>query len=448
MEMYGKCKEVRKTIVPHDQTRSFKIGSLIIDGRAKEARHRGQLLDLPETEFSVLAQLVERCNQVVLREEFVAWNKKSISGERHPVDNLIVKLRERVGPDFKIETVWGRGYRLTTAKSVERVVSPTASAADTLGEIASGRMKIHSGRSLQVSIRHYEEVLKAGPNAEAYGELAKAYINLGHAGLCLKLPQQTIPRAREVLAEALEYFPDLPSAYALRGLTKLSFDFDWQHASEDMHKALQLDADTAWAHCFLAHLDIAQGRFETGLGHARRAAELDPTTPMTVFTVPWMLLLAGHPDEAELEAARDLELFDPFPIGNIIHGYTLEAIGATELAITEYKRSLGTDFFPDALARLGHAYGTLAKRQTALSYLKELRAAETDGTIAYLPGYFEALIRVGLGEHDRALACLENSLKQHCDWLIYLNVEPCWKDLKKYERFKTLLQKVGLTAGD
>jgi tetratricopeptide (TPR) repeat protein len=428
-----------------DKTKSFATGSWVIDGRAREARYGGQVLPLSEIEFSVFFQLLERRGQVVLREEFVAWKQKPCAGVRHPVDNVIVKLKRCLGPEFMIEGVWRRGYKLTTKEPVEPVVSPTASFADTLGEIAAARMKMHSARSLQVSIRHYEELLKGGPDEVAYVELAKALINLGHVGLCVKLPHQTVPRARKVLAEALTDFPKSAPAHALRGLTHLIYGFDWRNAYDDLDKALHLNDGTAWAHCFLAHMDIAQGRFETGLAHARQAADLDPTTPMTVFTVPWMLLLTGHAEEAESEAARDLDLF---PIGNIIHGYALEALGAIQPAINEYKRSLGMDFLPDALARLGHAYGTMGDRSTALSYLEALRDAEAHGTIAYVSGYFEALIRVGLGEHDDALKCLEDSLRQRCDWLIYLNVEPCWKDLRYYERFTILLRKVGLTTTD
>ena len=61
-----------------------------------------------------------------------------------------------------------------------------------------------------------------------------------------------------------------------------------------------------------------------------------------------------------------------------------------------------------------------------------------------MPAYYEALIRIGLGENDRALDCLESALAQNCDWLIFLNVEPCWKDLRKSRRFGKLSEKVGL----
>lgn len=407
--------------------------ALFRDGNRVVLRHQA---------FSALKVLFERRNQLVSYEQFKKFAWLGTNVERHAIQMTVGEIRRALGdePEKWIRTSSKLGYTLVCPEPVPIV--------GTLREIAGDRMKMHSRRALSVSIRHYTEILKAGPNAEAYGELAKAYLNLGHTGLCGMLPQQAMPLVRTIVEEALEHFPELPAAYACRGLANLIYDFDWQRAYEDLRHALAINPDVAWAHCFLAHMEVGQKRFEIGLRHARRGAELDPTTPMTVFTVPFMLLFSGRADEAVRVAAHYLEVFDPFPIGNILQGYALEAIGATRRAIAEYERSLGIDFFPDALARLGHAHGTIGHRKKALEYLEALHEAEADGTIAYLPGYLEALVHVGLGNNEEALRCLENSVKQKCDWLIYLNVEPSWKPLTGYKRFKALLERVGLSVLD
>jgi DNA-binding winged helix-turn-helix (wHTH) protein len=423
---------------------SFASGTWTFDGRAREARNNGKIVSLGEAEFSVLSQLLGRPNQVVLRADFIAWGREALPGDRHPVDMVVVKLRRLLKNDFEIETIRGAGYRLKPRKTIRRILSPTSPESDLLGEIAADRMKMHSARSLQVSVRHYEEVLKSGPDELAYCELVKALINLGHTGLSVRYPHDTFPRVRAILHEALTHFPESASAYALRGLASAIYDFDWQHAYEDVVRAAELDPKNHWAHCFRGHIDIAQGKYESGIEAARLGARLDPTTPMTNFAVPMMLYLAERPEEAASEAARQLQLFDPFPIGNVIHGYALSALGLYQRAIAEFKLSLRVDFFPDAVARLGYICGVIGDREKALAYLQELRDAEASGTIAYLSGYLEALIWIGLEDFDKAMTCLENSLRQRCDWLIYLNAEPCWKKLRKYDRFKALSLKVGI----
>lgn len=352
-----------------DQRLPPNIDSLIIDTRTREINIGGKLLDLSDTESLVLSQLVEKRNQLVLREEILPWKRKSESGFRHPVENVIVKLRACIGPSVQIELVRGRGYRLTTSLRVEKRGTQTATLVETLKEIAGDRMKMHTRIAMHASLRHYKEILRNfGPNEEAYREIAKIYLNLGHTGFCDMLPQVSIPLLRENVEEALEHFHDMPAAYAYRGLAYLIYDFDWKRAYEDLNHALALNPDLAWAHCFISHLDVASGQFDKGLEHARRGAKLDPTTPMTVFTVPFMLVFAGRADEAVREAAHCVDIFDPFPIGNILHGYALEAVGATQRAIAEYKRCLEAEFFPDALARLGHAHATLGERKIALGY--------------------------------------------------------------------------------
>jgi DNA-binding winged helix-turn-helix (wHTH) protein len=415
------------------------FGPFRVDFKARRLFRDKQPIGLRDQAFSALRVLFERRNRVVSYDQLreLAWPGTNV--ERHTIQMTVGEIRKALDKDELekwIKTVPKVGYTLVCEEEVPIV--------ETLTEIAGDRMKMHSRRSINASIRHYKEILKNGPNAEAYAELAKAYLNLGHTGLCDMLPQQAIPLVRGIVEEALEHFPKLPAAYACRGLASLIYDFDWQRAYEDLHRALALNPNLAWAHCFLAHLDIARGRFESGLHHARRGAELDPTTPMTVFTVPFMLHLSGRPDEAVREAAHYLEVFDPFPIGNILHGYALEALGSTRRAISEYERSLGMDFFPDALARLGHAYGTMGNQKRALRYMEALHEAETDGVIAYLPGYLEALVHVGLGNNLEALKCLEKSVTQKCDWLIYLNVEPSWKPLRGSKRFHALVKRIGL----
>jgi tetratricopeptide (TPR) repeat protein len=418
---------------------------LRVDLVHKCVQFRGKHIYLSVPHLKVIKCLHEASPYCVDRNKILTagWGQRPNSVDGSNVDKAIERLNEKLLPhELQIKNEPRFGYRLISTSS--RALKPSTSVVEALGEIAADRMKMHSARSLQVSVRHYEEVLKRGPDEIAYGELAKALINLGHVGLSVKFPHETIPRTRAVLQETLTHFPHSGSAFALRGLTYAIYDFNWQQAYNDVNKAIELDPRTKWAYCFLGHFDIAHGKYDSGVLAARRGAELDPTTPMTNFTVPMMLYMAGRSEEAASLAARNLQLFDPFPIGNVIHGYALTALGLYQRAIDEFKLSLKVDFFPDSVARLGYIYGVMGHRDKALAYLQELRDAEASGTIAYLSGYLEALIRVGLGERDKALTCLEDSLRQRCDWLIYLNAEPCWTELRKHDRFKALSRKIGI----
>ena len=64
----------------------------------------------------------------------------------------------------------------------------------------------------------------------------------------------------------------------------------------------------------------------------------------------------------------------------------------------------------------------------------------------YVAPHFFAGIYVGLGEHDRALEYLEKSYAEHCQWLIYLHIDPSMDDLRNDPRFRDLLRRVDLPA--
>ena len=159
-------------------------------------------------------------------------------------------------------------------------------------------------------------------------------------------------------------------------------------------------------------MNVARSKFDEGLAHAKRAAELDWRSPMTVFTVPWMHVFAGRTDEGLLQCEEALKDFDPFAVGHIICGYAWEAAGVSAKAIAEYKRSIEIAAFPDAFASLGHAYGVAGDARMAASCLENLRRFKE---IAYVSGYYEALVYVALGNKKEALNALEKAFDQKCD---------------------------------
>jgi tetratricopeptide (TPR) repeat protein len=423
---------------------SFKVGPLFVDTYLREVRTGGAVLPITSTEFEVMAQLAERKGGVVLRRDFSPWNRDVEPGVRHPVDDVIKELRKKLPKEAVIEKAWGRGYRLGSTVPVTEVAGPSVNAAERLKAIALDRMNLFTLPSLMGSIKAYEEVLRQGPDADTYANLAISYINKGHTGFCLDLPQRTIHKARSILKEALDHYPRFSSAFALRGLTHAIFDYDWERADADLNEAFRLNADDEYAHIISAHLDIARGRFDEGIAHARHAAELDWRTPMSIFTVPWMLVLAGRAAEGLAECERALKDFDPFAVGHIICGYAWEAIGITAKAIEEYKRSIAIAEFPDAYGCLGHAYGIEGDAAKAMDSLDKLRQLRQSGYIAYLSGWYEALVYVGLGRKAEALGALERAFDQKCDWLMYLDVDPRWNPLRDEPRFRALANRVGL----
>src|SRR5438876_7857420 len=88
-----------------------------IDLRAGELRKQGRLVKLQEQPFRILSLLLERCGEVVTREELRQnlWPADTFVDFDHGLNSAVARLREALRdsadrPRF-IETVAKRGYR-------------------------------------------------------------------------------------------------------------------------------------------------------------------------------------------------------------------------------------------------------------------------------------------------------------------------------------------------
>jgi DNA-binding response OmpR family regulator len=95
---------------------TIRVGELVIDPAARVAVLAGHRLDLPFTEFKVLAHLAARCGQAqswqdLLRE---VWGTADLLGGRDVVKSTVYRLRSRLsgvpGGGGYIRTIRGVGY--------------------------------------------------------------------------------------------------------------------------------------------------------------------------------------------------------------------------------------------------------------------------------------------------------------------------------------------------
>jgi tetratricopeptide (TPR) repeat protein len=387
---------------------------------------------------------VERRGDIVLRAEFERWNREGAVDRRHPVDMAVVQIRKLLGNSI-IETEAGKGYRLGRGLTTELIPDPSSSELERLLAIASDQLKNHTDASFRAAIENCEDLLKTGKIEDAYAVLALAYINLGHLGLCREQPSITIAKANGIIEEALERFPSFGSAYAISGLIALIYDYDWDTAENNLRRALELSPDNPLAHAFISHLLVDRGDFKEGLEHARIAADINYNRAMTVVTEPWFMMYAGRIEEAVILGEKVVNRFRSIAPPHAILGHIYRAAGAPEKALEQYDIAMGIEFLPEVPAAIGFVQAQMGHRKEAQRSLDTIYKARDAGRIAYASSFFDALVRTGLGEKEKALDALEKACVEKCDWLVQLGVDPRWKDLHKEKRFLRLMHRVGLT---
>jgi len=93
------------------------FGAFELDLRAHELRKHGLKIGLPEQSIQILAMLLERPGEVVLREEIQKklWPHDTIVEFDHSINAAIKRLRRALGDEAEtpryVETLPRRGYR-------------------------------------------------------------------------------------------------------------------------------------------------------------------------------------------------------------------------------------------------------------------------------------------------------------------------------------------------
>jgi tetratricopeptide (TPR) repeat protein len=300
-----------------------------------------------------------------------------------------------------------------------------------------------SEESLDRSIAYYEQAVAVDPNyALAYVGLAQSYAVLGGV-FGFRSPRETLPRGLEFAVKAVALDPKLADAHAALASYKLSYQWDWAGAEQEIRQAIDLNPNSGASHQQYGSLLNILGQFDKAIAERQLAQQLDPLSPFATANAGYPYYYAHRYDEALAHYRRAVDLDPTYPwshlwIGQayVQKGMYAEAIDAINQAI----RLSGGDTRPKAT--LGHAYGVAGRRVEALKVLDELKTRSAE---RYVSPYFLALIYVGLDDHDRALASLEAAYQERHPYLVFMKVEPVFDSLRSDVRFAALQKRVGLT---
>jgi DNA-binding response OmpR family regulator len=97
---------------------ALRVGELHVDPASREARLRGERVDLSTKEFALLRALASDPTRVFTKEELLrdVWGYRSL-GTTRTLDSHACRLRHKLGlrGDRFVVNVWGVGYRLVDA---------------------------------------------------------------------------------------------------------------------------------------------------------------------------------------------------------------------------------------------------------------------------------------------------------------------------------------------
>ncbi len=429
-------------------TRLAKLGNLRVISRTSAMSYRDTKKSLPEiarelnVDAVVEGSVARTGSKIKVNAELIqAASDKPLwadSYERDVADiiSLQGEIAGAIARKVEIALTPDERARLET----KRRVDPQAYEA-----YVKGRYFFNKGSepNLKKAAEEFQRALDIDPTyAAAYAGLADAYSVIGYQTYVS--PLDVAPKAKAAAAKALELDASLASPHASLGYIHLYFDWDFAASESEFQRAIALDPNSETAHRWYSLLLTAVLRPSEARREIERARALDPLSASVAWVAGGELFYGGQ-YEAAIKALRDAIAMDSKNgVAHFWLGRTFQAQGKNAEAIAEYRAAEPqVSQFPPSFAALGYFYGISGKRMEALTVLADLDRMSKE---RYISPFCWAMVYLGLGEHDKALAYLNRSLEERTTWLVWILNDPRFDPLRGDPRFQEVLRRMGFPA--
>jgi serine/threonine-protein kinase len=292
------------------------------------------------------------------------------------------------------------------------------------------------------AIDYYEQAIARDPGyAAAWAGLAEARMHLG-AGYFGIRPRDAYPQARAAAARAIALNPQSAEAHVAAATANWWFTYDCEDARRHLQHALALSPSSASAHDYLANVLMSVGRHDDAILMSERACKLDPLSYFIMTNAALLLYRARRYDDALAAFRRTIALDPDLPMAHALSALPLVLLGRPEEALAEIRVAEQKAPHPAARASLAYGCAAAGRPAEARALLAEIEARRSD---EFPHDFGLAMAYTVLGDHDTALARLEQAYEDRGAWMVWLGVEPALDPLRGHPRFRALLGRMGLS---
>jgi TolB-like protein/tRNA A-37 threonylcarbamoyl transferase component Bud32/Tfp pilus assembly protein PilF len=333
---------------------------------------------------------------------------------------------------------------LTPVTHVASAFSPADSDAWALHSRGRERLDRRTVADLRQAIVLFEDALRANPRfARAHAGLADAYRLLAAPEHAAMPPQEALPQAERHAQQAIALDSTLADAHASLANAVFNFDWNWNGAKRSFDRAIALDAANVTAHQWYGLYLAAMGDTAGATRQARTVREIEPKAPAPLGAAARIYYLTGAPDTAITLYRAALSQDSTFYVARL--GIALSYLAKRQPGEAERELRKAMTLSPAARtvvpSLLAYAAAVAGRHDEARDALARLRSSAELGLI---PPEFIALVHIGLGEPDAAMAWLERARTHRSGIVAYLKVEPLVDPLRADPRFVRMLRELGL----
>jgi TolB-like protein/DNA-binding winged helix-turn-helix (wHTH) protein/Tfp pilus assembly protein PilF len=310
---------------------------------------------------------------------------------------------------------------------------------------------LRTGSSIADAVSEFNVAIAADPSYPLpFAALARCYV-LGPV-FGLGNPLETMPKAREFAAHALELDPNLAEAHSMLAMVAAHYDYDWPTAEHEFLTALRLNPSDPYAHLFYSNSFLSpHGRHKEAIEEMQKAIALDPLSiPLQAFlirTYTW----ARRYDDARSQFEKTNEVAPNFAVLHERAAHLFVCTGDFKQAIEEDARArlLSGEQAEQVIAEKALQLNALTQGG-ARSYWQvqlDLSREKPHPPEAYVTPFGLAVVYARLGAKDPALGALEQAFTRRDVQLTEARVEPAFDGLRSDPRFRELLSRIHLADG-
>lgn len=293
-----------------------------------------------------------------------------------------------------------------------------------------------SEASLRKAIDFFSEAVARDPAFT----LALAGLSEAHsltAAFDIEPPARAFARARDAAARAIAADASLPDGHSAMGQVLTQQDRDLPGGRELYRRALRLDPRHAVSHVFMA-LNLCQGgQHPAARDSITRAQQIEPASLRFASVAGIIAYMARDFDAAEGGLRRVLQVRPDVPLARHFLARLLLARGRPDAALEQLEPPPGPA--PGWRSARGRALAQRGRHDEAAGELASLEQLAGRG---FGTGFDRALIHLDLGDHDAALAALEQAIGDHSQMGGYVNVEPALDPLRDDPRFAPIASRM------
>jgi|GEM_PF-3812383 len=253
--------------------------------------------------------------------------------------------------------------------------------------------------------------------------------------------------AKKAAFKAIQLNESLIEPHLSMAMVKGFLDYDWPGALASIQRALDLDIRSAEALRLKGILEVILGQAEQSIYSHEMATKYDPMNTLFINSQGWALDYASHHDAARREYQRALAIDPNFRPAMESLGFSFMYQGKWEEAqqwLEKYQQAVGHPL--KGWFGLGYLFGKTQQIDRAYEVLEIHNQRQQEDPRENLALDF-ALVYLGLGDNEKALAYLKQSVDSHYIWTIArLGIDPIFAPLHQEDHYWALMDKLRLTS--